>query len=244
MKRPGYLYIACLIAIMSCPAWADLFEYSDAVGYGSAQHVTGEWQRLGDLWDSESGPLAIDTSDDGVSWSTDGGGTFGGDLIKGEEVTFYFDMRRAPYGRHDIDQIKVWVDWNGDLQFDNNPSNGEMILYDTWDKGSTQIADNDWKSANGYPNSYVYNYPSNPPADLQKTFTATLTVPDNAVLGTTWLRARVSCDHVLLDSPYGELWQGEVEDWQLNIVPVPSGIILAGIGMVVAQWRLKKKKFS
>ena len=242
MKRRSYLYMAILIAITSCPAWADWYEYGDAIDYGVATHTTGEWQRLGVLWDNEDEQLTDDLSDDGVSWSTDGGSTFGGDLIRGEEVTFYFDMRRAPYGRHDDDQIKVWVDWNGDLQFDNSTGSIEMILYDKWDKGITQIADNIWKDNNNKDSSYVYDYPTNPPAILQKTFTAKFDVPDDAVLGTTWLRARVSCDHLLLDSPYGEYWQGEVEDYELNVVPVPSGIILAGIGMAVAQWRLKRKE--
>jgi hypothetical protein len=134
MKRRNYLCMAILIVITSCPAWADLYEYSDAGGgYGFARHVTGEWQRLGVLWDNESGQLTVDNddSDDGVRWTTDGGSTYGGDLIRGQEVTFEFDMRRAPYGNHDYDQIKVWIDWDGDTVWHNED---EIILGEKWDK--------------------------------------------------------------------------------------------------------------
>lgn len=238
MKRRGFLYIACLIVITSCPAWADLYEFSDAGGYGSAQHVTNGWQQLGDYWDTESGPLTVDLdpSDDGVDWSTDGGSNWGySDLIKGQEVTFRFDMRRAPYGNHYYDQIKAWIDWDGDQVFDNT---AEIILAEQWFKYDTNplyntlINDSDWSPWN------------NPLAILQQNYYVTLTVPDDAVLGTIWLRARVTCDHISFDdtTPYGELWQGEVEDYKLTITPIPSGVILAGIGLVVAQWRLKRKE--
>jgi hypothetical protein len=234
--------MACLIVIISCPAWAELYEYSDAGGYGSAWHVTNGWQQLGDNWDTESGPLTVDLdpSDDGVDWSTDGGSTWGySDLTIGQEVIFRFDMRRAPYGNHNYDQIKAWIDWDGDNLWNNTE---EVILAEQWfkydpDPTRSTSYDDTWWANNG--GSTI-----NPNAELQRTFLVTLTVPDDAVLGMTWLRARVSCDHVTFanTTPYGELWQGEVEDYKLNITPVPSGIILAGIGLVVARWRLKRKE--
>jgi hypothetical protein len=47
--------------------------------------------------------------------------------------------------------------------------------------------------------------------------------------GDFWLRSRISCDTFM--TPYGYLWQGEVEDWQIT-VPEPQPILLLGVGML------------
>ncbi len=227
MKKSLYLCAACLIAISYCPAWAD-YDYSDAVGHGTASHSTPEWQWLGSTWNAESGPIySGDTSDDGVTWSVP-------TLTRGQDVTFSFDMHRAGYGRHDYDQIKAWVDWNGNNLFDNSGSGNEVILYEKWDKGDTQIADNLWDSSMDVGK------------ELQRTFTATVTVPDDAALGDIWLRARVHCWHIPFPdlTPYGSTNQGEVEDYKLTVVPVPSAMILAGLGLFVAQQRLRRRSLA
>src|SRR5665647_1383334 len=83
----------------SSNAFAKSYEYSDAPSqYGTARHVTGEWQHLGNTWSAERRPLRTDrdASDDGVSWSSDGGKHFNNaDIVKGQNVTFRFDVHRA-----------------------------------------------------------------------------------------------------------------------------------------------------
>lgn len=222
-------------------AQAGRAEYSDAVGYGSAHHTTGEWQRLGTAWDTEDGPKDVDTSDDGVFWSTDGGNTWGHDIVTpGEAVTFRFDMTRAGYGRHSYDQLKVWVDWNQDKVWDNDPAHGEVLLATQWFKGDTMVDDDYYKD-------YVaqHGVAPNPNAELTKSFYATAVVPQD-MQGCTWLRARVHCNHTTFDNigPYGELTQGEVEDYELcTTVPAPSAIALAGIGLAIVR-RLRGRNWE
>ena len=116
-------------------------------------------------------------------------------------------MYRSNTGTHPYDQLKAWVDWNGDKDWDDA---GELIIGEKW------IKDN---------NSNILN----------KVFTKTLVVPDYTTLGETWLRARVSCHHTSFEdsTPYGHMWQGEVEDYAINTsaVPVPSTLALVGLGM-------------
>ncbi len=234
MKRSGYMYVLCLVAIASCPAWADS-EFSDAPSpYGVASHTNGTWQRLGDIWDTESGPNPNDSSDDGVTWSTDGGQTWGTDqtLTRGQEVTFSFDMRRAGFGRHTYDQLKAWVDWNGDKVFDDSANSNEVILYEKWWKGNTRMPDNEWEPADDVGKV------------LQKTFFATVTVPDATVLEDIWLRARVHCNHITFGNltPYGRTNQGEVEDYELSVVPTPTAVLLGVIGLGFANSRLRRRR--
>ena len=52
------------------------------------------------------------------------------------------------------------------------------------------------------------------------------TVPTDALLGPTWLRARITCQTDL--DPTGYRSQGEVEDYQVDVVPEPGSMILLG----------------
>lgn len=223
--------IVILGFISSGNVFATRYDYSDAAGYSIAKHSTPNWQRLGTVWNNEDSPLSEDTSDDGVSWSIDGGSTYGyGDIVAGQAVTFKFDIYKELWGRHQTEQLSVWFDWNQDSDFDDI---GENIFQTSWD--------------------FRADYPSSPYDDsfagVSESFFYSLIAPDDA-LGDYWLRARVACsfDIPLLDdfNPTGHVWQGEVEDWKLTVVPStvpePSTFILLGSGLVGLGFYAKKRK--
>lgn len=230
-----FMMLGFVVLLSVNTAFATKYDYSDAVGYDTAKHQTDEWQWLGDNWNKEEGAKEIDDSDDGVFWSTDGGATWGHDVIyAGEEVTFRFDMHRAAYGVHEYDQLRVWVDWDQDNYFYHNADKtnfgedeellGLKWLKDTEEDGDTRIADNEYKA-------YVAEHGEapNPDAVLFKQFYQTVIVPED-VVGTTWLRARATCWDTRYEdtNPYVRLFQGEVEDWELTIVqPDPEGSVQA-----------------
>lgn len=203
------------------------YDFGDATGYGDASHKSPEWQRLGANVNSESGTKAVD---DGVSWSTDGGSTFGhGDIYQGDTLTIRFDFRRAAYGRHSSDTLAAWIDWNQDMSFDNV---GEEIVHDVWLKnsvehGNTVYADNLWRD---YVNTH--GVAPNPTATLQKFVDVTLNIAADALTGDFWLRARVACNTSQHNkdpynlSPYGYSSQGEAEDYLLTILESPEGNII------------------
>lgn len=189
------------------------------LSYGTASHSDASWQRLG----------SSNTSNDGVTWSINGGAYGHDTIIAGQTVTLKFDMYKYEWGRHNYDALKVWIDKN---QNGNFLDAGEMVFSDQWNFFSDPRNTHDDRVAN-----------------LWTSFYYTLTVPTLAN-GDYWLRARVACNesiHNNLDNltPYGNIWQGEVEDWKVTVAPVPepSTLLLMGLGLGgVAFMRRKFKK--
>lgn len=80
-------------------------------------------------------------------------------------------------------------------------------------------------------------------------FEVKVAVPETMTIGSTWLRVRAHCNHVLFEQITAYNWlsgQGETEDYQLNVVnnpaPEPATLLLFGAGLVgLASLRLRKK---
>jgi len=215
-------------------------DFGDAPGYGNASNQNPSWQRLGTAWDAEAGPLANDLSDDGVSWSIDGGLTYGHDYIDvGTSVIFKFEMYKELWGTHDYDALKAWIDTDMDNTFEAS----ELVISDQWNFASE--------------NPSMYSYSDNPLAvdewgnslyyaDSTTTFYTTVTFNNP---GDYWMRARVVCDDDLGVggmanlTPYGGFFQGETEDWNINVVPEPGIItmLFASLFSLAAFGRRKKR---
>ena len=219
--------------LCSSTSYAVSYDYSDAP-YGNAWHTTDTWQKLGTNWDSEPSALKIDNdaSDDGVWWSIDNGISWGHEgVYAGQNIILRVDMWSAGFGKHEYDQVKTWVDFNQDGIFQNDDT--ELVIAEQFFKPSNMIVD---ASLPGFiPGPSVIN-----------SYFVAVVIPEN-ILGDLWLRARVSCwDTPFEDTtPYGHLWQGEVEDWKITVSPVPepATVLLLGIGLIgIASAGRKKLK--
>ena len=206
--------------------------------YEWAGHGTAEWQRLG----------ASNLVDDGVWWSTDGGSTWGhNDVQVGDQIKFRFALWSAGYGNHVYDQIKAWVDWDQNGNWDNN---SEVIIADRFFKVATD-PDGDprpdiWNISHYNDQVSGFNRDSYNSLHARTNYfvTGAMSITDQ-MIGGLWLRARVSCDETPFDTmgPYGWMYQGEVEDWSIpvNSVPLPASAWLLSTGIVgLIGYRRKK----
>ncbi|ARN74281.1 PEP-CTERM sorting domain-containing protein [Oceanicoccus sagamiensis] len=240
-QKSSSILLALLMGFsISCAYAGPTYDFGDApIPYGEAWHYTAEWQRLGTEYSKEKEAVAED-DDDGVSWSTDGGLTFGnGNLVQGQTVTFKFDFTRGTYGRHDYDELKAWVDWNGDYEW----STSEIIAQELWYKDTVE-----WGDTQINRDDYLNGVESDPNAVLYREILATIVVPEDS-MGELWLRARVVCDESIYKNnvdgilnPTGFFHQGEAEDYKLTVtsVPEPSSLALLIMGLAISFIQRKK----
>jgi hypothetical protein len=196
-----------------------------------------------------------DTGDNGVRWRVaNDDGTFSGkyrqpELTQGQAVQFKFTVTRSNEGNHKFDELKVWVDWNGQDGFNNNDigKSGSEILYNAqWYKHQDKKDYTNSNSGNANSDVSVDNN-----KDTYRRYILETAIPLDAMIGDTWMRARIVCENSLnsysedmnlLATGYQD--QGEVEDYKLTInqVPEPTTILVFGsalIGLVLSRKKTK-----
>lgn len=240
-------------------------DYSDAPSsYGVACHDTNRWQQLG--WDRKnydslpgdrlsnddyknrgwtpesSAKDNRDRGDNGVKWAVSSDGenwseyNTKNEITQGQYVKFQVGIKRSTTGNHQYDQAKIWMDWFGAGSFANAATVFNLI----WakDENSDGVKYNG-RRANAYNRDLQAN---NSPDFWGQFFSSAIQIPLNAVLGETWLRARVICENSLTHAnnfqllPTGYYHQGEVEDYAVRIaaanVSEPSVIMVLSLALI------------
>lgn len=225
-------------------------------------------------WNAETDPNSPDTGDNGVSWriqNEDATWTKFGrkELTQGQTVEFKFVVQRSTEGNHEYDNLKAWVDWNGNKSFDENSS--EILVDAKWykvaDHGQVNNSfnaaasyNNDRKVLAEFHNETIDEINANyetykntvfNSVDAIAVFKVQTQIPLDAVLGNTWMRARVVCENSLTNHSEnmnliatGYQHQGEVEDYKLSIahVPEPTSLIVFGsalLGLIMSRKKVK-----
>lgn len=231
MKKLVFL---CLLAFLCFTVNA----FAIPASYGTATHSTTAWQELG-VYDGDS---MLDQY--GVSWTTDGGSTWGRNqqLYVGQTVQFRFDLHKKTPGTHYADFLKSWVDWGNDGTFEEE----DVIAFDY------QVLKTTPSEYADYKNDFFF---------LSEEFDIT-----DSLVGDLFLRARVTCSESLRqdwDAQWNttstwydnnffandadaerSYYQGEAEEWVLNVAPVPepSTILLLSGGLLGLGWYGRKRK--
>jgi len=246
--------------VVSCTGKSNI-DFGDAPdSYGAACHQTKEWQKLGKKWSEDSASNDVDSdnaSDDGVKWRTFLGKDAANkntwtewsstaSLTQGDKVQFRFNLRRANYGNHQFDELKAWIDWDNDYNWSNDD---EVLINKQWRKNQNR------KDKDLFDSSYNNDLKTNNNSDTWRNYKVNITIPLDATLGDTWMRARVVCENSL--TKYSDNYmliatgfqdQGEVEDYKLTIVaknsptpvPEPSTLFIFTLGLLTLG--LKRRK--
>jgi hypothetical protein len=221
------------------------------------------WNSGSDQSDDLNGS-SEDIGDNGVSWRVaDANGNFTGaygqpELTQGQDVQFKFTVTRSDEGNHLFDRLKVWVDWNGLGGFNNDAfgtTGSEILGQRDWAKNEN--ADDALDGMTGSENStYSNQIHSKNSSVTSRNYIMETTIPMSAIVGDTWMRARIVCsnslnnysvDMNLLATGYQD--QGEVEDYKVTInarpptpVPEPTTLLVFGtalIGLVLSRKKAK-----
>jgi hypothetical protein len=243
-------------AVVSCDGKSGI-DFGDApAAYGVACHHTDEWQRLGNSWSSEAAtkPVDSDNFDDGVTWRTKASGSStwsawssNAVLTQGDDVEFSFEFNRADYGNHEYDELKTWIDWDRDTNWSNA---NEVLINEQWHKNQNA------NDVDEFNSSFNNDLGTNNNSDTSRVYTTQITIPLNAVLGDTWMRARIVCENSLSNYSVNRILeatgfqdQGEVEDYKLTVVaknripvPEPSTLLVFTLGLLGLG--LKRRKMS
>jgi hypothetical protein len=116
----------------------------------------------------------------GIVWSTDNGATWGNSaLTVGQSAEFKFTLHKQYDGKHYADFIKTWIDWNGDEQF----SASETLLF------GAHVVNSAYKANSNAADNLV---------NQSFDFISSSVAITNAMLGSHFLLARVTCSESLL----------------------------------------------